>query len=66
MAQTFKPGRVIICKNVIHMMYAGENNLIYILMYNISASLMPKYRYFKIICEINLFITWLKSGLKVA
>ena len=39
---------------------------IYIIIYNMEALFMPKYIYFQIICEINLFITWLKGGLKVA
>ena len=47
------------------MINAGENELIYILMYNMEAFFMPKYIYFQMICEINLFITWLKGGLKV-
>ena len=38
---------------------------LYILIYNMEASFMPKYIYFQIKCAINSFITWLKGGLKV-
>ena len=47
------------------MIYAGENELMYINIYNTEASLMPKYIYFQIICEINSVIIWRKGGLKV-
>ena len=39
---------------------------LYILIYNMEAFFMPKNIYFQIICEINSFISGLKSCLKVA
>ena len=65
MACTFKPGHAIFCKTLIQMIYAAENELIYINIYNMEAFFMPKFIYFQIICEIKSFITWLEGGLKV-
>ena len=39
------------------MIYAGENELIYILIYKMEVFFMQKYIYSQIICEINSFIT---------
>ena len=56
---------MLFCKKAIQMIYAGENEFIYISIYNMDAFFMPKNIHFQVICEINSFISWLKGGLKV-